>query len=140
MERGWRGVCLGPGKLLPPKPAECKIPLTQIFTRPSDFEQAARSRWSCTSSCISRELALLSSSAGSCSDCGFTGKFLSLPWYLFLIDVFYLDSRGVIVVAWWECAKGLASGLSPVSGSLARGSTVSVFYPSLKCNSCFFNR
>ena len=50
-------------------------------------------------------------SAGSCCDCWFTGEFLSLPWYLFLLDVFYLDSRGVIVVARWECARGLASGL-----------------------------
>ena len=49
--------------------------------------------------------------AGSCCDCWFTGEFLSLPWYLFLLDVFYLDSRGVIVVARWECARGLASGL-----------------------------
>ena len=46
----------------------------------------------------------------SCCDCWFTGEFLSLPWYLFLLDVFYLDSRGVIVVARWECARGLASG------------------------------
>ena len=36
----------------------------------------------------------------------------------------YLDFRGVIVVARWECGRGLALGLSPVTGSLA-----CVFFP-----------
>ena len=38
--------------------------------------------------------------------------------------MFYLDFRGVIVVAQWECGRGLALGLSPVTGSLA-----CVFFP-----------
>ena len=36
-----------------------------------------------------------------------------------LTDVFYLDFRGVSVVARWVCGRGLALGLSPVTGSLA---------------------
>ena len=48
---------------------------------------------------------------------------MSLPWYLCLTDVFYLF-RGVIVVARWECSRGLTLGLSPVTVSLA-----CVFFP-----------
>ena len=49
----------------------------------------------------------------------FTGELLSLPWYFCLTGVFYLDFRGVSVVARWVCGRGLALGLSPVTGSLA---------------------
>ena len=110
--------------------SRCASPAASSSTDSSSFSLAGQ--WAPASSC-SLLLALLSSSAGSCCDCWFTGEFLSLPWYLFLLDVFYLDSRGVIVVARWECARGLASGLQPVSGSLA-----CVFFPLFVIRFCRF--
>ena len=110
--------------------SRCASPAASSSTDSTSFSLAGQ--WAPASSC-SLLLALLSSSAGSCCDCWFTGEFLSLPWYLFLLDVFYLDSRGVIVVARWECARGLASGLQPVSGSLA-----GVFFPLFVIRFCRF--
>ena len=66
-------------------------PAASSSTDSTSFSLAGQ--WAQASSC-SPLLALLSSSAGSCCDCWFTGEFLSLPWHLFLLDVFYLDSRG----------------------------------------------
>jgi len=71
--------------------SRCASPAASSSTDSTSFSLAGQ--WAPASSC-SLLLALLSSSAGSCCDCWFTGEFLSLPWHLFLLDVFYLDSRG----------------------------------------------
>ena len=67
--------------------------------------------------CLASTSSSTASSVGSCS--GSQASCCLLPGIFCLTDVFYLDFRGVIVVAQWECGRGLALGLSPVTGSLA---------------------